>query len=90
MAVGKPGERMGGAVVESDVDGKAEAKMANFFVCFNLCSSSISSWLTKQLLKRILTFGNSLDWFLMGTCILTAIGAGAVRSSAWTFSRHIH
>ena len=46
------------------------------------CSSFMSSRLTKQFLKRILNFGNSLDWFLMGLSILTAIGAGTVRSNS--------
>lgn len=80
MAVGKsaiPGERVNGDADENNSDEKAEAKMANFLVWSLLLAHVLIA--NQTILKRILNFGNSLDWFLMGMSILTAIGSGTVR-----------
>jgi len=87
--MGKPGERITEDGNESNGDEKPKAKMTDFLVhLMILIMSSMAN--AKQFLQRILKFGNTLDWFLMGVSILSAIGAGTVRSSTRFIWTHVH
>jgi len=55
--------------------GNPARKLLTFWYCrFRVREEHIAdgSW------QRILAFGSHFDYFLIGTCYLTAIGAGAV------------
>ena len=66
--------------------GSQHGELSGMFLAPHTCLA----WLTKQFLQRILNFGNGFDWFLMGVSMLTAIGAGTVRSSIQSRSTHVH